>query len=570
MLPAVLDPHTASPGEREAFRRLQQDPQTEGWIVLHSLDISNHVRSIAGEVDFLILVPGKGVLALEVKACRSLRRSDGLWFYGALEKGDARGPFKQAAEAMHSVRTTVGRHRDLRNVPFWSAVLFPYIRFDERSDEWHPWQVIDNRQFHAKPLSDLVLAVLDSARLFLSHQSGARWFAPEAAEPTERQCKVIANLLRPDFEVAQSPAQQRQEREDELRTFTEEQFAALDAMEANTRVLFEGAAGTGKTVLAIEAARRAVASERRVLFLCFNAMLGKWLREQTHGLGPRVTTKTIHSYMLQMASQEITGGDQFWQSRLPMLALERLMEDETFTPFDELIVDEAQDILRDEYLDVLDVSLRGGLAAGSWRLFGDFERQAIYDSATLPLGDFCAQRGGNPARFTLTANCRNAPRIVELIRLLGRMGSVYSRILRPDSGVEPRIHPYGNDDEQCELLARVLQELYSSGLAARDITVLSPRASGSCADRMSKAPWADRLAPARDASVDQIPYTTIHAFKGLEAAAIIVTDIEKVSGPAAESLFYTAMTRATDRLAILVSESGRDELRHLVESKGEA
>lgn len=66
-----------------------------------------------------------------------------------------------------------------------------------------------------------------------------------------------------------------------------------------------------------------------------------------------------------------------------------------------------QDIFRDEYLDVL-----------TWRFFGDFERQAIYDAATLPVDEFCVQRGGQPARFALTANCRNAPRIVELIRLL--------------------------------------------------------------------------------------------------------------------------------------------------------
>jgi hypothetical protein len=514
MLPAILDPATASPGEREVFRRLQKDPLTADWIVLHSLDISHHVRGLAGEVDFLALVPGKGVLVLEVKACRSLKRADGLWFYGQQESGDPRGPFKQAAEAMYSVRSHLDRHADLRAVPFFSAVLLPYIHFSERSDEWHSWQVIDAAGFSSKPLSELLISVLDSGRRFLSKQSAAGWFKPDRHEPTERQCRVIVKLLRPDFESVQTPGQLRTQREDELRSFTEEQFEALDALEANPRVVFEGAAGTGKTFLAIEAARRAVNEGSRALFLCFNAMLGEWLRDQVREFGPRITARTIHGYMLQISDAKPGQGEEFWADQLPARVIERLIEDESFDAFDELIVDEAQDILRPGYLDVLDLSLRGGLAAGTWRFFGDFERQAIYKTASMGVEDFCAQRGGRPARFKLTVNCRNAPRIVELIRVLARLDAGYSKILRPDSGVEPRIRLYGSEEDECGLLAEALSELYESGLEGHDIVVLSPVASNSCAERITDAPWADRLASARDAAAGQIPYTTIHAFKG--------------------------------------------------------
>jgi hypothetical protein len=45
-----------------------------------------------------------------------------------------------------------------------------------------------------------------------------------------------------------------------------------------------------------------------------------------------------------------------------------------------LVIDEAQDLLEDEYLDVLDLLVKGGLAGGRWAFFGDFERQAIYIS----------------------------------------------------------------------------------------------------------------------------------------------------------------------------------------------
>jgi len=36
-------------------------PDTAGWTVLHSFDIADDRRQIAGEIDFLCIVPGKGV-----------------------------------------------------------------------------------------------------------------------------------------------------------------------------------------------------------------------------------------------------------------------------------------------------------------------------------------------------------------------------------------------------------------------------------------------------------------------------------------------------------------------------
>jgi superfamily I DNA/RNA helicase len=332
-------------------------------------------------------------------------------------------------------------------------------------------------------------------------------------------------------------------------------------MSANRRVIFEGAAGTGKTFLALEAAHRSAAAGQRVLFLCFNAMLGAWLRNQTQPLGPSVTTKTISSYMLQAAGVAPQPDvPAFWDGDLPLLALTRLMEDELLEPYDELIVDEAQDILKDAYLDVLDLSLRGGLAAGTWRLFGDFERQALFGTTPLDLETFCSGRAGSPARFHLTANCRNAPRIVELVKLLSRLGDSYTRVLRPDTGIEPQVRFAPSPEDQVRTLVEVLEDLHASGLAGEDIAVLSPRASTCTAERVTQSPWADRLVPARDAAASDIPYTTIHAFKGMEATAVIVTDIEDVEGAEAESLFYTALTRATDRLVLVVGETARASL----------
>lgn len=144
MIPPAISPSCTSPGEKEVFTRLKDEPATQEWIVLHSLDIAHHQRQVAGEADFLIIVPHLGVLCLEVKACRSLHRRDGLWYYGRDPKGDPRGPFKQASEAMHSLRKQVVQHDPaLLRVLFWSAVAFPYVEFSAASDEWHSWQIIN-------------------------------------------------------------------------------------------------------------------------------------------------------------------------------------------------------------------------------------------------------------------------------------------------------------------------------------------------------------------------------------------------------------------------------------------
>ncbi len=54
MVPPVIPASCPSPGEREIFTRLKDEPGTKDWIVLHSLDIANHLRQIAGEADFLM------------------------------------------------------------------------------------------------------------------------------------------------------------------------------------------------------------------------------------------------------------------------------------------------------------------------------------------------------------------------------------------------------------------------------------------------------------------------------------------------------------------------------------
>src|SRR5581483_1339298 len=111
MLPADIYDGCPSPGEREIFARLKNSPDIDDWVVLHSLDLAQHVRQVYGEADFVIIVPELGILCVEVKACTHLRRDDNGWWYGNDPKPDSRGPFRQAAEAMHSIRQRIAKAR---------------------------------------------------------------------------------------------------------------------------------------------------------------------------------------------------------------------------------------------------------------------------------------------------------------------------------------------------------------------------------------------------------------------------------------------------------------------------
>jgi ATP:corrinoid adenosyltransferase len=564
MIPPIIPVSCSSPGEREIFTRLRDEPGAKDWIVLHSLDIAHHLRQVVGEADFVIIAPALGVLCLEVKACHSIQRANGLWYYGHDPHGDPRGPFKQASEAMHSLRQQVLRIEPaLARVPFWSAVAFPYVEFKVNSDEWHPWQVIDSPRFVRQPLASLVAGILRSARSHLNSQPTAAWFRETDRLPNQQQAAAVARILRPSFEFNEKAPDRRARQQSEILRYTEEQFVALDTMEENERVLFTGPAGTGKTVLALEAARRASNSGKKVLWLCFNRLLGRWVSQQPAAQCGSVAASTMHQYLINVAGIKSPAdpNDAFWKTELPEAAISKLLNGHTDTSHYEVIVaDEVQDLLAAPYLDVMDLVLQGGLAGGHWLMFGDLERQMLYGQDRNQVDELIRARFGSFAKCSLRVNCRNTPRVATLSHLLGKLTPNYSRVLRPDDRIEPVISYYSTPSQQRKELANTLERLCKDSFTADDIVILSPKAGIRAAAGMMEKPWSDQIAPFEQAAPGRIRYTTIQSFKGLDSPAIVVTDIEHLTGEHFSSLFYVATTRALERLCILVHETAKADI----------
>jgi superfamily I DNA/RNA helicase len=269
--------------------------------------------------------------------------------------------------------------------------------------------------------------------------------------------------------------------------------------------------------------------------------------------------------MLNVAGCKIAreDSDRFWKEELPLTAIENLLENprEEYL-FDEIILDEAQDVIGYEcYLNFLEISLRAGLASGRWIFFGDFEKQAIYGKVPADINNIINTRVGQVPMYSLRVNCRNTPRVASVARLLGGLDPDYSRILRPDDNIEPDLRYYSDTNDQRKLLIETLEWLYGEGFYASDIVILSTKMDTSCAaSHVETNPWRERLRPLRETQRGHIGYCTIHAFKGMEKPVVIVTDVERLTWPDAESLFYIAVTRALHRLNILAHEATKSEV----------
>lgn len=245
-----LFPEGAAPGEKSVYRKLAEDRATDDWIVLHSLNIAEHVRNPEGEADFVVIAPNLGILVIEVKSHEHFTFNDGVWELGN-QAPTTRGPFKQASEAMHSVRKYLLKRKiDLRSIPTLSAAWFTATRARtmlKPTNEWFDWQVLDSEDLKNDPIGAIRRTFAGGIANLDATFNG---FSYGGVGPDQGAAKQIAMLLRPNFEFGIVAGDVRSAREHQLVRFVEEQFLALDAMSENQSVLFTGPAGCGKTLLA--------------------------------------------------------------------------------------------------------------------------------------------------------------------------------------------------------------------------------------------------------------------------------------------------------------------------------
>ena len=144
LIPNVLKDSVQSRGEVKIFNYFKNENQlTKDWIILHSLDIAQHRKKKRGEADFIVLIPNKGIICVEVKAHSHISRMDGIWHFGR-EKGES--PFDQVRGNSESLIKQINE-LSLSTKPFvTNLVIFTHCPFSEKSIEWNDWELIDSNE----------------------------------------------------------------------------------------------------------------------------------------------------------------------------------------------------------------------------------------------------------------------------------------------------------------------------------------------------------------------------------------------------------------------------------------
>ena len=125
-----------------------------------------------------------------------------------------------------------------------------------------------------------------------------------------------------------------------------------------------------------------------------------------------------------------------------------------------------------------------------------------------------------------------------------------------------RLVTYQDGVRQVESVGGYIQGARNSGFKDSEITILTfCTLKKSVIDGLVKSGII--LEPADIFGSPHVTYSTINRYKGMENKVIIITDV--VLSPQDQDLqrkiFYTGMTRATERLLILCKESSGDVLK---------
>jgi hypothetical protein len=379
---------------------------------------------------------------------------------------------------------------------------------------------------------------------------------PAADGPTSGQSERVEAFLRQCFEVvadvhAHIDAQQR--------TYTRlshglrEVLANLRMTPLRLQVL--ATAGNGKTLVAQHFYERALNAGKRPLLLCFNRPLAERLRNLVRTGGWVDTWYGFCDHFLQTQGVQLDynamhGNPDFWLAAARQLEAIALAETPTGDwHFDTLIVDEAQD-----FEEAWFQALRLFLPNDADILWLEDPNQNVRgaDALGLQAQGFVGYRSLHNYRSPASIACA-------IQQALPEFAFIAANDL-PGLGVGVTL--YEDPADQPRLAGRLIGRLLSQRFRLQDIVILSCRG-------VAKTAFADiervgnrhlkRFTNTYDLlgnqvySAGQILFETVRRFKGQQAPAVILTDVDPRAERLAQELqvLFCGMTRATVRLEML-------------------
>ncbi len=548
--PSITIGFHASEGEKLVYKALQK--LNNEYSVIHSyrwLGDEKQRRS-EGEADFLIVHPAKGILSVEVKAGGVAFR-DGNWIQINRNTGSEKvmDPFGQAAESQYRVRLLL-RNQFRGTMPligravwFTSVCMGKNVKLPPEAVR----EIILDQDSLAEPEK-----ALDTA--FNYWQRNLR-FVP--APLTGGQCKELMRVLLPSFQIAETVSSSARENQTSYVQLTRQQFSVLDFLREQKTAAIHGPAGTGKSLLAMEKARMLAQSGQKVLLLCFNEFLLQHLR--TQDLNPLITVHNVRSL-----AEEILQDDS-----LPIEQINRFFEEYFATDFDDtdwkypnIVVDEGQDI-SDAMLEHL--SFLAELNDGSFYVFYD-RNQFILERNSPEQPQYLDSKA--ECRLVLYRNCRNTAEIAATVgSLVDIRKEPYVNSVR---GEKPKAVFYNDKAALKGIAERFVKNMLENRLSLEDMVILSVHSLEHSA--LQDVTELVGVPVSHTFEEGTVWVTTTRKFKGLEAKAVLLVDVEvsKLTNPVLQRMIYIGGSRANTYLKVAFCEdvekaAYRDIVRDLQE-----
>lgn len=552
VIPAEF-PADHSSAEHRIFRALR-DHTPEDWFALHSVGLARHERKPWAEADFVV-VTDRVVLCLEVKGGTITSRG-GKWFTN--DHRLSHSPFEQAGGAAGALKGYLREgFGSAAPVVGW-GVLFPNSRFEVRAPYNDPELLYDEGD-----LSTPIHVFLDRLADYWIRRND------DPEKPTRLDGPKIRELvddLAPEFSLQPTLSARIHGLAEDFVRLTDDQIGVLEGFSEQDRLLVQGGAGSGKTLLAMAEADR-LATDRRVLLGCASSPLSARLKTAMTSV-ERVDVKSLLTLATSLVAKaglterlpDERAADVL-AVHLPELALEAFASTDE-RPYDAIVIDEAQDLIQGKWLSLLDALVDGGLEGGCWRFFHDPNQDLLLGTevASLDRLERTAQ-----SRYRLTRNCRNTRQIATATAIYSGLGAIDRCSL---DGPDVEEHFYRDKGEERQRACSTLRDWIEAGVQPSEIAILSSRPftktglAGAIEDEVG-APIADAIGESRPPG--SIAFSTIDDFKGLESDAVLILDIDGLEPGASRLHLYVAMTRAKSLLCLMLDNATEQLYKELVE-----
>lgn len=529
--------HDTSPAER-ALRDAMAAAARPGVELVPQVMLKVPSRGPGGDVeaDLVVVDPEHGVVVVEVKG--------GTLFYDPTQRiwrrresgaKEVRDPVEQAKRAMVLIKAHLKDQRfPVEAMAFRWAVATPDCTLDTPGEGLLPEALL----WDARAMVDLPAALAGAqGRLVLGEQP----LGPVRAEAVVRALRGRAVEGTPSDTAAVMAHEQR------VQVMTASHRNVMHRFLTDKRVLVRGAAGTGKTMLAIEIASRFAAQGERVLLTCWHKLLATDLRRGlterlaafdspvAGSVGANPAGNVVVTDLAALAGDdgppEGVEPREWYYERLPDL----LDPERTSGPFDVVVLDEAQDPG-----ELWHYALAGLVAdEGRWYAFAD-RRQDLFGTAPK-LQDFIQ------VTHELKENFRNTRQIAEFATWFGDVETDCLTGEGPEvvKMAVPAERVVGRTKEIAKKLRR------DEGYRADQIAAIW----------LYHNPWKDDPA-GLIAQHEQGEVVTANsaAFKGMEREVVVLgVDVRPGADKQdLERLIYTAATRARSKLVVLADP---DQLR---------